>query len=106
MSNLQIDENGNKRWYANGKLHREDGPAVERANGDKEWWVEGKLHRLDGPAREYTLVLRGELKVEHWWCVKGKRLSSPFELLKYGAKLEDIAQYLTAREIAKTLDKQ
>ena len=25
-----------------GKLHREDGPAVERKNGDNEWWLEGK----------------------------------------------------------------
>ena len=28
-------------WYLNGKLHREDGPAVERSNGDKEWWLNG-----------------------------------------------------------------
>jgi len=31
-----------------GKLHREDGPAVELDNGDKSWWVNGKLHREDG----------------------------------------------------------
>ena len=30
---------GDKHWYLNGKLHREDGPAVEYANGDKEWWL-------------------------------------------------------------------
>ena len=28
-------ENGDKEWYLNGKLHREDGPAVEDANGYK-----------------------------------------------------------------------
>ena len=39
-----------KHWYINGKLHREDGPAVERASGEKEWYVNGKLHREDGPA--------------------------------------------------------
>jgi hypothetical protein len=33
-------------------LHREDGPAVERANGHKEWWLNGRLHREDGPAIE------------------------------------------------------
>jgi hypothetical protein len=32
-----------------GRLHREDGPAVEHANGAKEWWFRGKLHREDGP---------------------------------------------------------
>ena len=34
--------NGSTRWYLNGQLHREDGPAVEYANGTKEWWVDGK----------------------------------------------------------------
>ena len=43
---------GGKEWYLNGKLHREDGPAVECADGDKSWWVNGKLHREDGPAVE------------------------------------------------------
>ena len=28
-----------KNQYLNGKLHREDGPAVIYANGTKEWWL-------------------------------------------------------------------
>jgi hypothetical protein len=44
--------NGDKEWYLNGDLHREDGPAVEKANGTKEWWLNGNLHREDGPAFE------------------------------------------------------
>lgn len=32
-------EGGDKSWYLNGKLHREDGPAVEGANGYKAWYV-------------------------------------------------------------------
>lgn len=39
-----------KKWYRNGKLHREDGPAVERADGTKEWYFNGRRHREDGPA--------------------------------------------------------
>ena len=39
---VKVDNNGNKRWYSNGKLHREDGPAIECADGDKEWWINGK----------------------------------------------------------------
>lgn len=35
---------GSIEWRLNGKLHREDGPAVVRPDGTKEWWVEG--HRL------------------------------------------------------------
>jgi hypothetical protein len=50
----EIDEFGTKRWYLNGKLHREDGPAVEYTHGDKFWYFNGELHREDGPALEFT----------------------------------------------------
>jgi len=49
---LIIDENGTKYWYLNGKLHREDGPAIEYSSGRKFWYINGKLHRTDGPAIE------------------------------------------------------
>lgn len=41
---------GKTRWYKDGVLHREDGPAVIGKDEHKEWWVNGKLHREDGPA--------------------------------------------------------
>ena len=44
--------NGNKEWYLNGKLHREDGPAIENTNGNKYWYLNGKRHREDGPVVE------------------------------------------------------
>ncbi len=41
-------------WYLpNGKLHREDGPAIEWNDGDKEWFINGNRHREDGPAVIY-----------------------------------------------------
>ena len=45
----------NRVEYRNdkGKLHREDGPAVEWNNGSKIWYLNGQLHREDGPALEY-----------------------------------------------------
>jgi hypothetical protein len=46
--------NGDKFWYLNDKLHREDGPAIEYANGDKCWYLNDKRHREDGPAVEYA----------------------------------------------------
>ena len=49
-----VDSDGTKRWYINGKFHREDGPAIEWANGDKSWYINDKLHREDGPAIEHT----------------------------------------------------
>ena len=50
---VRVYNNGDKQWYLNGKLHREDGPAIEFANGDKSWYLNNKLHREDGPAVEY-----------------------------------------------------
>lgn len=32
---------GTKKWWVNGKLHRESGPAIEYANGRKEWRLDG-----------------------------------------------------------------
>ena len=48
---LYIDIQGTKEWYKNGKLHREDGPAVIHSDGFKMWLIKGKLHREDGPAK-------------------------------------------------------
>jgi len=49
---VKVFPNGDRFWYLNGKLHREDGPAVEYADGSKYWYLNGKLHREDGPAME------------------------------------------------------
>ena len=46
--------NGDKFWYLNEKLHREDGPAVECAYGYKAWYLNGKRHREGGPAEEWA----------------------------------------------------
>ena len=50
----KISSNGTKEWFLNGKLHREDGPAVEYADGDKHWYLNDLRHREDGPAIEYA----------------------------------------------------
>jgi hypothetical protein len=50
---IERDKSGNIRWFTNGRLHREDGPAIEYMNGLKEWYCGGILHREDGPAREW-----------------------------------------------------
>ena len=49
---VEVDENGNKHWYLDGKLHREDGPTIVTVDGTKFWHRHGKLHREDGPAIE------------------------------------------------------
>jgi hypothetical protein len=64
-----IDQYGTKRWYLNGKLHRLDGPAIERVNGGKSWYLNGELHREGGPAIEWvnghkSWYINGELHRE------------------------------------------
>lgn len=49
-----VSSNGTKKWYVNGELHRDDGPAVEYEDGSKSWYLNGNLHRENGPAIEYV----------------------------------------------------
>ena len=42
MIELKIFKKGRKEWWFNNKLHREDGPAVERPDGTKSWYLNGK----------------------------------------------------------------
>jgi hypothetical protein len=66
MDNPEIDKNGTKRWRdAAAKLHRRDGPAIERSTGYQAWWQHGKRHRRDGPAVIYE---HGHTN----WCINGK----------------------------------
>jgi len=66
-STMEVDRDGTKRWKnTNGKLHREDGPAIEYANGDKVWYINGIKHRLDGPAVE-------DVNGDRFWYKNDKR---------------------------------
>tara|TARA_S200002703_G_C3666348_1_gene204568 strand:- start:291 stop:584 length:294 start_codon:yes stop_codon:yes gene_type:complete len=51
---VKVFDTGTKHWLLNGKLHREDGPAIEYADGGKYWYLDGKRHREDGPAIEWA----------------------------------------------------
>lgn len=46
--------NGSYKWCLNGEKHRINGPAVYVKGVGKEWWVNGDLHRENGPAVECT----------------------------------------------------
>ena len=59
---------GTTRWYINGNLHREDGPAIEYQNGGKQWYINGKLHREDGPAFESP-------SGDKFWYLDGKQVT-------------------------------
>ena len=51
---VKVQPDGYEEWWLNGKLHREDGPAIESAGGSKFWYLNGERHREDGPAVEYS----------------------------------------------------
>ena len=40
---LVINIYGTKLWYLDGKLHREDGPAIEFPDGYKEWYLNDEI---------------------------------------------------------------
>jgi hypothetical protein len=63
---VKVYTNGDKAWYLNGKIHREDGPAIEVANGGKSWYLNGKRHCEDGPAIEWA-------NGEKYWYLNDKR---------------------------------
>ena len=88
---LTITEEGDKYYYLNGLLHREDGPAVEYHFNDeqwtnqdeydtfgsqirthKAWYSHGEYHRIGGPAIEWADGTNS-------WFVNGKkhRLDGP-----------------------------
>ena len=63
---VEVYANGDKWWFLNDQLHREDGPAVECANGTKSWYLNDKRHREDGPAIEFASGAK-------WWYLNDKR---------------------------------
>ena len=77
-----IEPNGTKKWYLNGELHREDGPAVEWSDGTKSWYLNGERHREDGPAVERP-------DGTNLWCINGKEITtSPINI--HGLKVGDL----------------
>ena len=57
-------------YYKNGKIHREDGPAIEWRNGNRHWYLNDCLHRTDGPAIE--LVETEQRCTINKWSINGK----------------------------------
>jgi hypothetical protein len=56
-------ERGTRVWHLDGRLHREDGPAVQYSDGGAIWFRCGKCHRDGGPA--FILADGGRLWYRH-----------------------------------------
>jgi hypothetical protein len=55
---VTVNDNGDRYWYYNLKLHRQDGPAVECLDGTRRWYLNGQEYSEE----EYTLALSGRRK--------------------------------------------
>jgi hypothetical protein len=56
---VHVYASGNKSWYLNGQLHREDGPAIEYVDGHKSWyldnvWYTKSQHKAEMARRNNT----------------------------------------------------
>jgi hypothetical protein len=90
---VRVDADGDKFWYLNGKIHREDGPAVEYSNGTKYWYLNDQRHREDGPAIEYYDGYK-------FWFLNGKRLTEEEHKKALNPTVE-----MTMEDICKVLGK-
>jgi hypothetical protein len=57
IKGLVLKKDGSKLWYQDGKLHKEDGPAIELANGDKEWYFEGEKIKISSQ-EEFERIIK------------------------------------------------
>jgi hypothetical protein len=60
---LEVDSHGNKWYWKDNLLHREDGPAVEYPDGYKAYIQNGLYHREDGPA------IIQENGIKNWYLI-------------------------------------
>lgn len=61
---LKINNDYEQRYYHEGKLHCETGPAVIRTNGSMFWFKHGLPSREDGPA---SIVKTSDGQIETWF---------------------------------------
>ena len=88
---VEVSDDGTKYWFINGKLHREDGPAVEHVDGTKKWCLNNKLHRKDGPAIEYA---NGTKR----WYLNGERHREDGPAVEYASGGKE--WYLNGKELS------
>ena len=91
---VKVYEGGQREWFLNDKLHREDGPAIEGHKGNKYWYLNGKLHREDGPAVEWV-------DGDKSWYLDGRQVTEEEHKRRTSKVIE-----MTMEEINKALGKQ
>ncbi len=77
FTGIVVFPSGVKHYYRNGKLHREDGPAIDYSEKGPDaevkgfWYLNGLRHRTDGPAAVGTS--KHDSKE---WFLHGKMMSA------------------------------
>lgn len=61
----KITSDDSIRYFKDGELHREDGPACIHTNGALHYYLNGQAHREDGPSHNYSDGVTN-------WFYKGK----------------------------------
>ena len=89
---VKVYDDGVKHWCLNGRIHREDGPAVEWDDGEKYWYLNGKLHREDGPAIEWDDGTK-------LWYLNGTKYTEQ----EFNEKMNPTVKELSVSEISKLL---
>ena len=60
---VTVYANGDRFWYLNGELHREDGPACEFSDGYKEWYFNGEdltEEEFLNKTKKHTIIIDGQ----------------------------------------------
>ena len=84
---VTVDGCGSIRWYVEGKLHREDGPAYTAGWEDRKvWYQKGKIHRTDGPAIEAGF--------DKYWFLNNRQVTED----EFNARMNPVKE-LTVAEI-------
>lgn len=83
-----------EEWFLNGIRHRLNGPAIKFNNGSEYWYKDGELHRRSGPAyiAKYEYFNKDTHKI---WFVDGQkhRLDGPAEIWYCKGKIVNIGRY-------------
>ena len=70
---VRVWNDGNKFWYLNGKMHREDGPALEYPDGGKRWYLNNRLMSEEEHKAAMNLVVE-EMTMEEICKALGKNV--------------------------------
>jgi hypothetical protein len=68
---ISVKENGDKFWYYKGKLHREQGPAIELNNNSTAWYFEGEKIKCSSQQEfDKAIAIKKQAATKKYWDVR------------------------------------